>query len=222
MELGVSESKLAPLPYAVNNEHFLKAATETAAMRDKIRSDFGASANKPIILFVGKLIKRKRVLDLLQAFLTLQQRGIEAVLLIIGDGKEAEQLKKFVAANGLANVNFLGFVNQSELPIYYGASDIFAFPTSLDPWGAVINEAMLAELPVISTKNAAAAADLVKQAVNGYTYDAGDVEQLASFLEPLVLDSRLRKQMGEKSLEIIGDWSYATDTQHILDTLKQC
>ena len=74
---------------------------------------------------------------------------------------------------------FTGFVNQSELPALYAASDVFVLPSENEPWGLAVNEAMCASLPVVVSREVGCAPDLVRDGVNGYTPAAGDIAGLA-------------------------------------------
>ena len=71
-------------------------------------------------------------------------------MLFVGDGVLAERVQASISpANGVVT----GFVNQSDLPIYYHAADILVLPSDEETWGLVVNEAMAAgTLPVVSDK----------------------------------------------------------------------
>lgn len=90
---------------------------------------------------------------------------------------------------------------------YYGSVDILVLPSLSDPWGIVINEAMAFGLPIISTDAAGATYDLVKDGVNGFVIKAGSSDELYVALKNLCDSAELRQIMGERSLEIIQDYT---------------
>ena len=100
-------------------------------------------------------------------------------VVMAGSGELEQELRAFCEQHALDNVVFTGFVNQSELPALYAASDIFVLPSEHEPWGLAVNEAMCAGLPVVVSREVGCALDLVQDGVNGYTPAAGDIEGLA-------------------------------------------
>ena len=67
-------------------------------------------------------------------------------------------------------VRFLGFLNQSQLPSAYCAADLFVLPSLFEPFGLVVNEAMLCGLPVAVSDRVGARFDLVRPDENGYVF----------------------------------------------------
>ena len=107
-----------------------------------------------------------------------------------------------------SNVVFTGFVNQTELPDLYAASDVFVLPSEHEPWGLAVNEAMCAGLPIVVSHEVGCVADLVSDDVNGFTPAAGDIESLALALRRLIEDAALRRRQGQASLARIAQWGY--------------
>src|SRR5262249_3114989 len=112
-----------------------------------------------------------------------------------------------------------GFVNQSELPALYAASDVFVLPSQNEPWGLAVNEAMCASLPVVVSREVGCVADLVRDGVNGYTLEAGDVEGLARALRRRIEDEGVRERQGQASLARIQQWGYRQSLEGIRSAL---
>ena len=139
----------------------------------------------PVILFASKMIPRKRPMDLLRAYVKIQER-INAALIFVGDGIERSLLEAYTKDNNLKNVYFTGFKNQTELPYYFAIADVFVLPSDDEPWGLIINEAMNFGLPIVTTEVVGSAPDLVKDGINGFIYPAGDIEKLVNCLSKVL------------------------------------
>ncbi len=216
---GVPVGKIFHTPYAVDNEFFSGKYRTLYKERDRIKKEFGIACDLPVILYASKMIPRKRAMDLLKAYEMIQKK-FDAALVFVGDGIEKPVLEAYAENLNLENVHFVGFKNQTELPALFVIADIFVLPSTDEPWGLVINEAMNFGLPVITTDKVGAAPDLVKHGGNGFIYPAGDIEKLASYLIRLLQDSHLREKMGKRSLEIIDRWSFKEDMEGILAALE--
>ena len=158
-------------PYSVDDERF---AGPPPTSRSELLSRWNLDSHKPVILFCGKLLPRKRPLDLCAAVKALAD---DVNVVFVGDGVLADEVRACLRPGSGA---VTGFVNQSELPAYYHAADIIVLPSEHEPWGLVINEAMAAGvLPVVSDR-VAAGPDLVVGV--GEVYPCGDTDGLAHAL----------------------------------------
>ncbi len=205
---GVPEHKLFAVPYTVDNDFFITQAGQWAAAREAIRSEIGVPHSHPAILYASKLTPRKRPWDLLKAYARIRAGGTAAALVYVGDGSERAGLAAYAGQRGIPDVHFVGFKNQSELPKYYAAADVFVLPSENEPWGVVINEVMCAGVPVIATREVGAAADLVIDGETGHLYDCGDVAGLARALEAILTRPDVRQRMRLAALETIRGWNY--------------
>ena len=158
----------------------------------------------------AKLQPRKRPDDLLRAA-ALLNKGKNALPArdgrVRGDGAAAA--RDGAASLGLTNVCFTGFVNQSALPRYYGACDVFVLPSGDEPWGLAINEAMCAGLPIVASSEIGCVPDLVRDGGKGVVFPAGNIAALADALRSLIADARAARTHGTGSRDIIARWSYA-------------
>lgn len=221
---GASEKKLFFCPYAVDNERFIKSAQDLRLKIKDLRVDLGINEKDVVVLFVGKLIEKKRPMDLLGAYEMLVKGKMSKVkrsLLFVGDGALRPELEKYAEENNLENVNFVGFKNQTELPRYYAMADIFVLPSGAgETWGLAVNEAMCFSLPIIVSDIVGCGPDLIKQGENGFIFPVGDIERLSFYLKDLAEDDSKRKSFGEKSFEIIQNYSFKKDIEGILETLN--
>jgi glycosyltransferase involved in cell wall biosynthesis len=131
------------------------------------------------ILYVGRLIPVKRVQDLVAAALSLPD-SLSWELRVVGDGPERSRLESL--AEGDRRITFAGAVEYVRLGKFFAESDVFVLPSSFEPWGLVVNEALGYGLYVIATEAVGAAHDLIAEGVNGRIVAAGDVRGLTSAL----------------------------------------
>ncbi|MDA2918662.1 glycosyltransferase family 4 protein [Desulfobacterota bacterium AH_259_B03_O07] len=214
---GIPEKQMFFTPYSVDNEYFYQQCERWHKEELQIKQALGIP-DVPIILYVGKLVSRKRPLDLLKAFAALKY---EAALVYVGEGLVRSELEQYVQEMELPNTFLAGFQNQSELPKYYSIADLFVLPSSSHEVSPlVINEAMACGLPIIVSDAVPSAIDFVQQEDNGYVYPVGDVDALTSILTELLRNEEKRRQMGERSLEIIKTWNHDVCVENIVKALE--
>jgi glycosyltransferase involved in cell wall biosynthesis len=207
--MGVPEEKIHRVPYSVDNDRFMRSTALTPQQKLEVRKRYNLPADRPCVLYAAKFTERKRPGDLLVATRKLRSMSNTPFTVIMaGSGELEQELRAFCQRHELANVVFIGFVNQSNLPALYAASDVFVLPSQDEPWGLAVNEAMCAGLPIIVSREVGCAADLVEDGVNGFTPLAGDVEGLTHALHCLISDESLRRSMGQASLDRIRQWGY--------------
>ena len=104
-------------------------------------------------------------------------------LVLLGDGPLKSDLCRLISDLRLdACVHLPGFKQYHELPVYYGLASAFVHASTTEQWGLVVNEAMASGLPVLVSNRCGCAQDLVKEGVNGFTFDPCNVEQLAQLM----------------------------------------
>jgi glycosyltransferase involved in cell wall biosynthesis len=217
---GADRRKFFLVPYAVDNERFHRDSRLDIDERRRRRESLGIRPDQVVLLFAGKLIERKNPVHLLEAVQRMRTRDKVAVM-YMGDGRARQSLEQYARESGIEHVFFTGFVNQSEMPPYYALADIFVLPSSLDPRGTVTNEAMACELPVVISNMVGiyGEGDIVRDGDNGFVYQVGDNERLATLLDQLVEDADLRRRMGARSWEIIRRWNFERDVEGLLQAL---
>jgi glycosyltransferase involved in cell wall biosynthesis len=152
--------------------------------------------------FCGQMIPRKGVDLLLLAFERLVQRGLDVQLLLVGREADLPQFLELVSADTRSRIDYQGFQDPERLAEYFGQCDVFVLPSRYDGWGVVINQAMAAGLPIISTDAVGAALDLVENGCNGVRVPAGDVDALYGAMETVALNPPLARQWGDRSQQI--------------------
>jgi glycosyltransferase involved in cell wall biosynthesis/SAM-dependent methyltransferase len=145
---AVPRDRIVMIPGAAATERF-----QPAADRGAVRRQLGIAADRSLLFTVRNLESRMGLDSLLRAMAIVKTRRPDALLLIGGTGSLAELLKAQSHALGLEpHVQFLGFVPDEALPLYYQAADAFVLPTrELEGFGLVTVEALACGTPVLGT-----------------------------------------------------------------------
>lgn len=200
---------------------FAAGAAAARATRDFTRAQW--RLNGTVFIYVGRLWSGKGIRPLLDAYdaVAADSPG-RTTLLILGDGPEEAAVRARAAVSGPGRIVLAGFHQQPELPAFYAAADVFVFPTLGDPYGLVVDEAMAAGLPIVSTTSAGEIQERVYHGINGYLVPPGNSAALASAMRRTVDDSVSRTQMGERSAELIAPFTpdqWAVEFEHFVEAV---
>jgi len=177
---------------------------------EALREQIGAK-DKPILLFVGRLVREKDLDDLIEANLILKAWGYDFKQVFVGNGPMREELGKH-----LPDAFFAGYQHGQDLAAWYASSDLFVFPSTTETFGNVILEAFASCLPVIGVDRGGQT-DLIREAVNGSITPAHDPEAFAGRIAELLDDPEKRKILGQNARETAGSYSW----RRINETLIQ-
>jgi glycosyltransferase involved in cell wall biosynthesis len=195
---GLAEERLFFSPHCVDNDSFAaRAAAERQAHGDRMDS-----ATRPkSVLFAGKLVERKRPLDVIRALALLASKGFPAQAVFVGAGELEDSLRREAVSSGVSAV-LHGFQNQSRMPSLYAAADLLVLPSDhQETWGLVVNEAMACGIPAVVSDVVGCGPDLIEAARTGAVYPMGDVAALAHAiqstlaLDPAAVSRRLNEKM---------------------------
>jgi len=208
VKLGMSPEKVIIRFQATDNQTIENVYNGYKSERDYLISKNGFK--KYNFIYVGRLSKEKNVETLIKAFRLLKDSIIESKdwgLILVGDGERKEYLINLVKDLNARDVFFVGGKSWKEVPIYYALSDVFVLPSISEPWGLVVNEAMVCELPVIVSYRAGAAYDLVREGENGFVFDPFNEQDLLEKMSFFVKNPDKIKEMGKCSKKIIAEYT---------------
>lgn len=172
------------------------------------------------ILCVGSLIERKGI-DLL--FNALALVNCEYSLYLAGEGSEKEKLQKQAENLQIIDkVRFLGQLNRDELLEHYEDSDLFVLPTREDCFALVILEAMCSGLPIVCSKYADGAYDLIENGKNGFIVDPYDTKCFASYIEKILSNGALCEMMKKESAEIVEKFRFVNIAKGYMEAIEEC
>ena len=187
---GVDESKIKVIKLGVNVNQFkplLKKQNQSLT-----------------ILFVGRLVVEKGILDLLEAFINLKKQGFKELKLeIVGQGVLEKKIKRKIKFFSFSDKIKILNKNYEDMPLIYQMADIFVLPsrktkTWEEQYGMVLIEAMASGLSIIASKSGAIPENLGSC---GLYFNEGDVNQLTKQLITLITNKNLRFKLGKMGRE---------------------
>ncbi|CCQ92380.1 Group 1 glycosyl transferase [[Clostridium] ultunense Esp] len=190
--LGVDADRFHPLP-------------ENERQRRRRKFLHGSEWNRPILLYVGRLIPQKGVHLLLQAVKRLQMEKLAFLLLIAGGNKYGinretpyvSHLKR-EAVSLKDSVRFLPYIPHDEIHQLYPAADLFLMPSiGFEAFGLVNLEAMSSCLPVVASRNGGIR-EIIRHEKEGLLVPIGEPEPIVQAVKTLLLNPPLAKEMGNR------------------------
>jgi glycosyltransferase involved in cell wall biosynthesis len=200
-KLGIPENKIKMVPHGVDLSIFKPPKRRI-------------SHETICIVFVGRIQRRKGIMDLLKAVEILKRthsisQNIEAQIIgKVWDYQYYLQLQEYKRKRQLEEVNFIGF--RENLPSLLQQADVFVCPSLQETFGIVNLEAMACRLPVVATR-VGGIPEVIVDGKTGFLVPPNDPKSLAEKLGTLIADEKLRKQMGQEGRKRI-ETSFSMDS----------
>lgn len=210
LELGASPRQILVHKAAVVDNEALERQYQNALQRP-LYPEIHTPEN---FIYVGRMAAEKNVDLLVKAFRELrpQQWG----LILVGNGPEDAAIGELIRESP-ENIYKYNAVGWTDVPGFFSRAGCFVLPSLSEPWGLVINEAMVCGLPVIVSEACGCVPDLVNG--NGYTVIPGDLASLKNRMAAVMADPQPEK-MKRRSLEIIRDFSVVSVATAYVKALK--
>jgi 1,2-diacylglycerol 3-alpha-glucosyltransferase len=203
-DLGFPKDRVVGFYDVVDNEMFARGT-----YLQRLQTSAEAGLPKPYFLYVGRLAEEKNVAGLLTSWTRYRNEGGTWPLMLVGDGPERKTLAASASCSGFGeDVHFPGLKSSRELLPFYAHAGCFVLPSTREPWGLVVNEAMASGLPVLVSTRCGCAPDLVLPGLNGFTFQPLDEIELTASLRRIEdLPAEQRNRMGQYSAELIRSYS---------------
>lgn len=212
LESGVPSDRISSIPNGLDLGFFRPPSPQE---RRAVRAEHGYEVDDVVVLYLGRLIPRKRV-DLLLHALAAQKGANNVKGLIVGDGPAMEHLGTLVTELGLdARMRFAGSV--SNVRDYYWMSDIFLLPSMFEGNSVALLESMACGMPVLVTRSAGNLA-VVVDGVKGLACEIDDLESLLQGLGKPVNDVAYRCGLGAEARQT----SLATYSMQAVSEMHLC
>jgi glycosyltransferase involved in cell wall biosynthesis len=167
--------------------------------RSRARRMMGIPPDRFTVGWIGRMTGVKRTDDILLAFKQLREQGMDACLCLVGDGPDRDDTEELAHELGIVkDCLFLGY--QDDVAPFYAAFDALVLPSANEGTPVSAIEALAGGRPVVATR-VGGVPDVVRDGVDGFLVELGDVEALAEHLGRLAADPELARQMGEAGRE---------------------
>ncbi len=187
LQMGVHESQLTQVNYAIDTDFFKKQVDYWLPQRDILRATAGIKSDDHVLMFCGKMFSKKNPLIIPEALAMLSPEERKRIwFLAVGDGELRYKFEAMVKEHLGERVIFTGFKNQSELGRYYAIANTLILPSRTDEvWGLVVNEALQFGLRAIVSDKVASGRDLLKEDNRGFIFPSNDATALAKGVSQL-------------------------------------
>lgn len=167
----------------------------------------------PLLLYVGRLSKEKRV----DWLLPVLQSTPNARLAIVGDGPEREHLEALFAGK---SVVFTGYLHGRELAQAYAAANLFVFPSANETLGNVVLEAMASGLPVVTARSGGPL-DIIKEGETGLMFAPDNQDELVTAVQRLIQNPDLAQKIGRAARAYAESRSWEQVLDKLLDDYQR-
>ena len=178
-------SKWHYLPIVQDEQYLQRQVALAQAETVALRSRYAIPDGRAVILYVGRLDKVKNLPRLLDAFRLVIDEGLDLQLLMVGDGLLDAELRQQATTLSLEErVTFAGKQQGSDLYAHYGLGDALILPSTYEPFGATVAEALALGMPV-AVSEVAGSCTLIRSEEEGYRLNPLDKEDIARALRHL-------------------------------------
>jgi glycosyltransferase involved in cell wall biosynthesis len=197
------------------NLRVVARGVDTALLNPRKRSEalrrlWGAGADTLVVLCVSRLATEKNMTLLWRAFEAIRARGIDARLVLVGDGPQRAQLQTLCQG-----AHFAGVRRGEDLAAHYASADLFVFASLTETFGNVVPEAMASGLPVVAFDHAAAG-QLIRHGDNGWLARTGDAAHLVELAASVAANRATLQAAGLRARHT----ALALDWKRVIDDLE--
>ncbi len=204
---GVPLERIHLAPLCIDNQRF-----EIVSQQGKVRD----------LLFCGRFVSHKNPMFAMDVAKGVAIKlGRKVSLRFVGRGPlQAEMAIQAERVAEHVDVSFAGYLTQDALPLEYAAARVFLFPTSLDPWGVVANEACASGLPCVSSPHTGAVGELIVDGVNAYVCRL-DRDLWVDRCVKLLSDEVLRASFSAASTRLVQSFTFERAAEGVLQGVRQ-
>ena len=190
--LGLTPESIQVVGNCVDNDFFRDQTSRIRGAQREVRTQ------QPYFLYVGRLIPEKNIPFLVRSYARYRQgaNGEAYDLMLVGSGPEESRVRQLVHELKVQGIHFAGNKQVEQLPEFYARATCLVLPSTCEPWGLVVNEAMASGLPVLSSSACGSVGDLVIHGKTGYVFSPDDESELADYLGRIAGFPQERAEMG--------------------------
>jgi len=222
VKLGMANEKIKIIGNVTDNDYFYAVSRISETEKQRIKKEIGL--NKKVMLYVGRFSYEKNLKLLIDSFVESQrQHNNDWCLWMVGNGPLKIELKKYINKRNADNIiKMTEFIQYKSIPKVYAVSDVLILPSVSEPWGLVVNEAMACGLPILVSKQCGCYPDLIREGLNGYSFDAFDKNDVKDKINKILnKPEEILRAMGEESRRIISNYTPGNAAKVVVKTIKE-
>jgi glycosyltransferase involved in cell wall biosynthesis len=203
IKLGVKKEKiLSSRNIGIANDKVSTLYQDGLSERDSVKKYY----NLPQFNFIyaGRFSPIKNLSILVEAFAEVTKKYDNWGLILSGDGAEKENLKSLVSSNNIERIFFLPSCEWHEVPARYALADVAILPSLFEPFGFLVNEALVYGMPIIVSNRCGSAFDLIQEGENGYTFNPTKKAELVEKMCLMMNNTLAHKTMGNKGKLLVA------------------
>jgi len=180
------------------------------AIREGARAQLGLPASAKVLLYAGRLVEEKRVDVILKAFKQVEDKNEEAMLILVGGGKDEDALKNLTNSLSLKRVKFLPTAARSRLCLLISAADAVVIASKQEGLPTIAMESLACGTPVVSTP-VGIVPEIVRDGVNGFL--VSNIETLPEILEKALATS---SSLSKNCVEAVRRFSWESIVKEVM------
>lgn len=205
VSLGMPVEKTVLRCQATDNDSIRRIHRQFAHRREDLVRMLGIPRRN--FIFAGRLSPEKNVRGLIIAFSMISAKLEGWGLLIVGAGPERADLEALVPRELGPRINFVGGKDWNQVPKYFAVADALVLPSLSEPWGLVVNEALLCGLPVLVSERCGCVPEIVIEGRTGFSFDPENVDQLASLMLAIATSDGERQRLSACAASIAEQYT---------------
>ncbi len=219
---GVADHKIVRGCHPVDGDRFKQTIAAHPEEVQQIKSELAWDKDTILYGFMGKYIERKNPFEFIEAIAQAHKRDPRVRGVMFGGGDLESEINQRIAKLDNAEVINYGFVNQSKIPLYFAALDVFVVSSWIDPHPLVVSEAMVSGTPPILSDRCGnwGYSDTVRHRDNGLVYACGKPEALAAAILEMT-DSETRSRYSDRSREVFGEQDLNCEVNAFLEVIER-
>ena len=187
----------------------------------RFRSSYGIPADRPLLLYVGRVAHEKNIEFLLHSFVALRRARPDAMLAIAGEGPARAHLQSLAVSLGIApHMHFIGYLDRERgLADCYAAADVFVFASRTETQGLVLLEALAQGRPVVSTAMLGTTSILQPNCGARVAPEKPDV--FAQIVADILEDPQRAARLSSQALQYAQRWASANMAWRLADLYRE-
>jgi glycosyltransferase involved in cell wall biosynthesis len=218
---GVQDCKIVRGCHPVDGDRFQQIIAAQPEEIQRIRQELSWDGNTILYGFMGKYIDRKNPFEFIDAISQAHHRDSRIRGVLFGGGELNAAINQRIAQLNGEVINY-GFVNQSKIPLYFAALDVFACTSWIDPHPLVVSEAMVSGTPPILSDRCGnwGYSDTVRHLYNGLVYPCGKVNNLVEAILEMA-DAETRQRYSDRSREVFSEQDLYCEVTAFLEVIER-